>query len=203
MCKTVKIFRHGETVWNKAGILQGWLDSPLTERGKQQAAVQNFLPEVVYSSDLGRAHATAKLMFPANEIHTDASLREINLGNWQGKTISNLLHDRNYQTYIQRPERFTATTQETLQQVTARMLDFIQSLIHRPENNIAIISHGVAISCLNNALQNKPLSTLWDGGLLTGGQSITFRYDKNEWQIVSSGTCSKDHSDQYVYNREI
>ncbi|WP_176400045.1 histidine phosphatase family protein [Ureibacillus sinduriensis] len=192
MCKVVKIFRHGETVWNKAGILQGWLDSPLTETGIQQAKIQSFIPDVVYSSDLGRAYETARLMFPGYKIHADSNLREIHLGDWQGKKIVDLGLDRNYQSYLRHPERFTATSQETFQQVTERMLCFLQALIHRPENNIAIISHGVAIACLHSALRHRPLSNLWDEGLLAGGQSITYRFCENHWQLVSSRTYSKN-----------
>lgn len=192
MCKVVKIFRHGETVWNKAGILQGWLDSPLTETGKQQAKLQDFIPDVVYSSDLGRAYETARLMFPGYKIHTDSNLREIHLGNWQGKKIVDLGLDSNYQSYISHPERFKATSQETFQQVTERMLSFLQSLIHGTDNNIAIISHGVAIACLHSALQHRPLSALWEEGLLAGGQSITYRYCENQWQVVSSRIYSNN-----------
>ena len=31
------VTRHGETDWNIAGILQGWLEVPLNDRGRQQA----------------------------------------------------------------------------------------------------------------------------------------------------------------------
>jgi probable phosphoglycerate mutase len=31
------IARHGETDWNKSGILQGWFDVPLNDLGRSQA----------------------------------------------------------------------------------------------------------------------------------------------------------------------
>ena len=37
MARRIYLFRHGETEWNVAGKMQGRLDSPLTERGRQQA----------------------------------------------------------------------------------------------------------------------------------------------------------------------
>lgn len=184
MCKTVKIFRHGETVWNKAGILQGWLDSPLTDTGKEQAKFPDFQPNIVYASDLGRANETARLMFPDKTIQTDQRLREIYLGEWQGKKITDLQKDIQYENYIKRPERFEPTTQETFHQVMKRMESFLQLLIDQPEDKIAVISHGVAIACLTIALQHKPLSTLWNEGIISGGQCITLTYSEKEWRIV-------------------
>ena len=52
MYKIIKLYRHGETMWNKEGRLQGWLDSPLTEYGKLQAKKQEEQVELVFSSDL-------------------------------------------------------------------------------------------------------------------------------------------------------
>ena len=40
---TLYILRHGETEWNLANRLQGHFDSPLTERGREQAAAQNAI----------------------------------------------------------------------------------------------------------------------------------------------------------------
>ena len=34
------ILRHGETEWNLAGRMQGAMDSPLTAKGRAQAAAQ-------------------------------------------------------------------------------------------------------------------------------------------------------------------
>ena len=37
MVGTIYLVRHGETEWNREGRMQGNLDSPLTERGEDQA----------------------------------------------------------------------------------------------------------------------------------------------------------------------
>ncbi len=61
------IARHGETDWNKRGVLQGWLDVPINELGRQQAsdmaasmADEGFA--AVWSSPLARAHETADII---------------------------------------------------------------------------------------------------------------------------------------------
>lgn len=37
--KKIYLTRHGETEWNKAGRLQGWCDSKLTEKGERDANI--------------------------------------------------------------------------------------------------------------------------------------------------------------------
>ena len=34
---TIYVLRHGETDWNRQGLIQGWTDTPLNERGHVQA----------------------------------------------------------------------------------------------------------------------------------------------------------------------
>jgi 2,3-bisphosphoglycerate-dependent phosphoglycerate mutase len=85
--------RHGETEWNVAGREMGHLDSPLTERGRQQAeAVASRLAGLslaaLYSSDLGRAVATARCISRCcgQDVRVDVGLRERHMGVLQGLT---------------------------------------------------------------------------------------------------------------------
>ena len=185
MYKIIKLYRHGETEWNKEGRLQGWLDSPLTEYGKTQAKKQLEQVELVFSSDLGRAIETAKLMFPQAKLLTDQRLREIYLGDWQGKTISLLNEQEDYKCYIERPNDFVAHTQESFQAVAQRMESFLNYLLTHEETNIAVVSHRVAIACLVGAVEKRPLHLLWQDGLLQGGHCVTLVYKKNRWQTIT------------------
>ena len=65
--KNVVFFRHGETEWNAKKMIQGWLDSPLTERGIQET--KNAIPALaqydfkkIISSPAGRTFQTAKII---------------------------------------------------------------------------------------------------------------------------------------------
>lgn len=156
----IRFYRHGETEWNKVGRLQGWLDSPLTEAGKEAAARVQWQPDLVFCSDLPRAYETARLMFPECELTQSAALREICLGDWQGRYIKDLQQDMQYMRYLHSPEQFRPATQECFDAVTERMLQFYRQL--EPNKKIAIVSHGVAIACLTVALQDKPRAQLWD-----------------------------------------
>jgi 2,3-bisphosphoglycerate-dependent phosphoglycerate mutase len=92
---TIIAVRHGETEWNKAGRQQGHRDSPLTALGRAQAAamgagLKGFRIDMYYSSDLGRAVETARII--SGEIGlpfaTDVRLRERHLGVLQGLTMA-------------------------------------------------------------------------------------------------------------------
>ncbi|MBN9610233.1 MAG: hypothetical protein BGO26_01955 [Actinobacteria bacterium 69-20] len=83
--------RHGETDWNLALRMQGHRDIPLSEVGLAQAkaaaaSVGALEPDVIVSSDLQRAHATADVIGRVTglSVRTDRRLRETSLGEWEG-----------------------------------------------------------------------------------------------------------------------
>ena len=64
---TILLARHGETDWNRERRIQGHTDRPLTDEGRTQASVlaeelDRDPPDAVYSSDLVRAHETARIV---------------------------------------------------------------------------------------------------------------------------------------------
>ena len=94
MLATDRLFlvRHGESTYNAEGRLQGQADPPLTQRGRAEAetlarALDGVAPAQAISSDLVRARETAALLgYPAPR--TDARLREIHVGEWQGRMLA-------------------------------------------------------------------------------------------------------------------
>ena len=96
----IYLLRHGETLWNLAGRLQGQQDSPLTARGVRHAEENGQLlraqledPKAwrIVSSPLGRCWQTAALVAEAleldpNGIRFEPRLKEIDYGIWEGQT---------------------------------------------------------------------------------------------------------------------
>ena len=86
------LMRHGQTELNVKNILQGWHDSPLTARGREQALATRAAFEDrgvtfdhVYSSPLGRARRTAELIVGEGcSIELVDDLREWHLGSLEG-----------------------------------------------------------------------------------------------------------------------
>ena len=89
----VYIVRHGQTLFNFLERVQGWSDSPLTDKGVHQAkAVANHLASVsfdaIYSSDLTRSMHTAEAILEkqnsVTELQTTPLLREAYFGGFEG-----------------------------------------------------------------------------------------------------------------------
>ncbi len=103
--QTIYLVRHGETEWNRAGRMQGGLDSPLTERGRDQARrVGLLLRDLIEQPDacamivspLGRARQTAGIIadamgIPADRFTADPLVREVTWGDWNGMTREEII----------------------------------------------------------------------------------------------------------------
>ncbi|MEO4052907.1 histidine phosphatase family protein [Solibacillus sp. CAU 1738] len=188
MQTTIYLVRHGETEWNKKGKLQGWLDSPLTEEGKNaalalQKQLKNVMFDDVFASDLERAVETAMLVAPSMSVQQDARLREIFLGEWQGQRVEKLQQTLFYQTYTNEPHLFQPTNQESFAGVTKRMMQCLED-ISVGGGNILVVSHGVAIMCLLAHIKGLPLAQLWDGGIIPGATVIRLQYNAGLLQEI-------------------
>ena len=99
MTTEVFLLRHGETRWNAAGRFQGQRDSPLTARGREQAAQLGRVltgalagrpPVPLHVSPLGRTRDTAAIVrrvAPAlGPVTIEHRLQEVSTGAWDGLT---------------------------------------------------------------------------------------------------------------------
>ncbi|RBY91515.1 phosphoglyceromutase [Blastococcus sp. TBT05-19] len=94
---TLVLLRHGESEWNKANLFTGWVDVPLSEKGRAEAArggellVENdLLPDVLHTSLMKRAITTAELALAAADrqwipVKRSWRLNERHYGALQGK----------------------------------------------------------------------------------------------------------------------
>lgn len=88
------VARHGRTGWNLAGRYQGHADTDLDEEGRDQARrlaaeLAGRAVDRLVSSDLRRARDTAGPLGEALgvRVRTDARLREVDVGAWEGLTV--------------------------------------------------------------------------------------------------------------------
>lgn len=194
ICEIIAV-RHGQTVSNKSGILQGHLDIPLDEVGLQQAQaialrLKNRHFDVAYSSDLSRAMVTGEKIL---EFHPDLKLipspelREWNLGELQGQKYSDLI--------VKYPEVMKAFQSPTgnLQIPGGESLDDFQLRIANFMNKTAsenigkrvlLISHGGAMQ----RILSHTFGQLGEGNIrpLCDNASLSvFKFKAGKWQLVT------------------
>ncbi len=161
MQTTMYIIRHGE-VFNPKKIMYGRLPHyKLSEKGiKEIEASASYLADkpitAIYASPLLRAQQTAdiiqkKLQLP--EINTTEQIIEINTS-YQGKIFSDL--DPIQSEIYLKP---LSKTDETVEQIAARMEQFVQSLIEKYSGKqIVLVSHGDPIMALQAVIKKLPMT---------------------------------------------
>lgn len=101
----MSLIRHGRTQANDKGIYIGTTDLPLTEEGRAELYGKLDLYEYprvqrVYTSPLIRCTETAEILFPEQEIYMAEELRELNFGQFEGKSVDELIHREDYKTWL-------------------------------------------------------------------------------------------------------
>ncbi|MHA6261595.1 histidine phosphatase family protein [Arenibacterium sp. CAU 1754] len=175
------ILRHGETEWNLEGRLQGGLDSPLTERGREQARRQGEIlvqlgvsGRTILSSPQGRALKTAQIACAGLDIVTDDRLREIEMGDWAGLTrheiatqVPHLFESDGLGWYDHAPNG------EGLIALERRLVTFLQDL----SGPAVIVTHGITSRVLRCIAQGLPVEAFDELG---GGQGNIYQITNGE-----------------------
>lgn len=153
------VLRHGETTHNAEGIWQGQLNSPLSERGEAQAraaavTLAAYGPSRVISSDLSRAERTGAAVADhvAVPLTTDARLREIHAGDWQGMTGADVRagYPEDMERMLRGDDFQRGGHGESLADVARRCRDAVAELLEtmRAGETVVLATHGVSARAL-------------------------------------------------------
>ncbi|MCM3172828.1 histidine phosphatase family protein [Paenibacillus sp. MER 99-2] len=182
--------RHGSTLWNQEKRYLGHTDIGLLPEANQELAplreqLRNFCWSKLYSSDLLRCRQTLTNVAPMQQeqAQLDARLREIDFGEWEGKTYDQLQHIQQYRDWIDDPQSVTPPKGESWQAFTARIDSFLDTcLLHDAMSKpvkvdlpqIGIVTHGGVIRYAISRL--IPDLNFW-GTQVIPGQAIKVRLD--------------------------
>ena len=178
----VILVRHGETDWNQSRRIQGGgSDTPLNERGKEQAEslalrLKSERIQAVYSSPLQRARDTAQAIarYHQLEVGIEPSLKEIEVGELEGTPITEigkhldqlLTADRQGEA----PPRMPGG--ESVTEVQQRAWSTIKRLVDKhPDGVLVAVSHYFVILTIICSVLNLPLSQI--GRFRIGAGSIS------------------------------
>ncbi len=193
---TLIAVRHGETEWNLIGKQQGHLNSPLTDLGIKQAEVlaeelANKEIDVIYSSDLGRAVQTAKIISEhiSIDFSTDSRLRERNLGIMQRitkKEFAKKFPEEAAEFNTGNPD-YILPNGESARQRYERCVACAEDLAHQNiGKTILVVAHGGVLNSFFHKALNLPLTEPRRFSLFNGAIN-TFSISENCWRLESWG----------------
>ncbi|MBK5114067.1 MAG: histidine phosphatase family protein [Candidatus Heimdallarchaeota archaeon] len=171
----ILLLRHGQSEANKNDIIQGHMESPLSELGRQQAETagkelskSKIEFDAVYSSDLIRAEETVKIItgiLGIKDIVFDIRLREFNLGDYEGKNSKKLSEKEDallkscwddYTIRIPNGE----TVNEFIQRIKGIFDEIVEAA--KDDSTILIVGHGGTLyHILQSILNILPNNQAW------------------------------------------
>lgn len=178
------IARHGETVFNAAGRMQGdAMDTPLTRAGFAQAdamgeGLAGFLghgplPAHLWASPYGRALQTLAIVCEHvgvdwHQARRDARLAEINVGDWGGRSYAEIIAeqgeivDRSCGLFSVRPP-----AGEWYDEIAVRLSAWLEE--HGgEEGDKLIIMHGMSSRVLRGLMTGMDVEPRWSAPVAPG-----------------------------------
>ncbi|PIE26226.1 MAG: phosphoglycerate mutase [Micrococcales bacterium] len=191
----VLLVRHGQTEYNSAHRWQGHVDIPLNETGRMQAKAAGAAlvaageqPTRVVSSDLMRAVDTARVIAECFGlgVQPDPQLREVNAGNWEGKTKQEILrlwpqeyHDwyAGKDVAVGRGERISAAAQRGAQAVLRH--------VEQGSGTLLVVAHGGMLRGALQLILGLEFGQLPVGVVGNGHWGVLFMGRNGAWRLES------------------
>lgn len=161
------VARHGETDWNAAGILQGWLDVPLNDKGRDQSReladrLADSTLSCVYSSPLRRALESAEIVSERLKLAKPIcheGLKERNFGLIQGVPKEQLArtHPDLMREIIRRNPACEFEQGESVDHFATRVVGALSDIAdHNPGRRVLVITHGWVMDVITRHVNNLP-----------------------------------------------
>ncbi|MGG6265853.1 histidine phosphatase family protein [Leptolyngbya sp. AN10] len=151
MALTLYFMRHGETTYSQTGGFCGSLNPDITEAGLQMAiafskAYSHLKWTAAYVSPMKRTISTAKPICDAIglEMQLRDGLREIDFGEWEGKTQDDVKQNdsENYIHWMTEPAWNPPPGGETAVQIASRSeLVLTEIRKNHTDGNVLVVSH--------------------------------------------------------------
>ena len=165
--KRLYLVRHGETEWNAGNKVQGSIDIPLSEKGRAQAKLlAGYLknlprPQKIFSSTLSRAQETAEIIAGALELENPEAnplLREIDCGEWEGRTFDELLREYPKEYAMWRmSSSYKCPGGESVEDVRERITRFFLEAGAALPETVLMVTHGLFNRAMLSFIMDLPL----------------------------------------------
>jgi broad specificity phosphatase PhoE len=160
------LIRHGETLWNKEGRVQGTSDIELSEAGIEQArrlalSLKDSPIDTIHASPLKRAYRTAEIInsFHQKKIEVHSELMEMDQGDFEGLSFKELMacEKEFLKRWISDPASVRMPRGESLAELQQRAWPPISKIIAGQENAL-VVSHNFTIAAILCHLRKINLS---------------------------------------------
>ncbi|MGD0276696.1 MAG: histidine phosphatase family protein [Syntrophales bacterium] len=150
------LVRHGETLWNREGRVQGTSDIALSDMGRLQVkrlaeSLRDDNIKNVYSSPLNRAYETASIIVEriSIPIQLESELREMDQGDFEGVSHRELTaeHKPFLQQWLKDPASVKMPNGESLLEVQDRAWKVINNIFRNMDNTL-IVSHNFTLTTI-------------------------------------------------------
>lgn len=195
------LVRHGESQWNLENRFTGWVDVPLTEKGRIEARgagekLRGIQFDQAYSSVLQRANQTLDIILdvveqPTLPVFRDQALNERHYGDLQGLNKAETAEKFGAeQVHIWRRSYDIAPPGgESLKDTAARTLPFFEQRIAadlRAGKNVLVAAHGNSLRSIVMHLDQLSREQVLELNLATG---VPIVYDLDpQLQVISKRT---------------
>ena len=168
--KHIYLCRHGESEFNAKKIVQGHIDTDLTENGINQAKklgqyLKNKGIKKIVSSDLKRAFKTAKVVAEILEVkhEVDQRIREMHFGSWEGLSYDWIYQNakQHFDNWLANPVKHPLPKQENIESFEKRLKLFYEEVKNLVEDSILVVGHGGSIQGLLCIAMNLSMDHLW------------------------------------------
>ena len=153
------VVRHGQTIHNQLGLVQGDTESDLSEKGIEDAKalrelVSSLDIDVVISSPLRRAMDTARIITDNKyEIIEDKRLIERNYGLGEGKPVDEELTIKYWDFKL----NTDINEVEKVQDLMFRIVEFIEDIRNKYEGkNVLVVAHSAILRAIHYAINGIP-----------------------------------------------
>ena len=144
MSREIQLLRHGRTPGNAAHRYNGVTDEPLSDEGRA-ALTEKHYPEtpIVYVTRLRRTRETAAILFPGARQITVPGLREMDFGDFEGRSYIDMEHDAAYRAWIDSGCLSQIPNGECRADFTARIARAFRALLAADRaERLTVVAHG-------------------------------------------------------------
>jgi len=192
----ILLIRHGQTDWNRDRKIMGEHPIGLNSegRGQVETLATRLAPlkiEGLYVSPLKRTMESAEILNRrwGLPLETHEDLKEIEYGEWVGKTFQEIRTHPDYIEYYKHPDRCVGGTGESLEQVQRRGVRFLEALRgSRTGGKLAVVTHADWIKCVVLHYLKMPLSQLFQ--LRIDNASISYlTFEGKRERVIAVNHC--------------